>query len=413
MKQSKRSTFKLLFYVKKNSVKKDGSAPLMGRITINGKVAQFSAKLNVSPENWDLTYGRMSGRNKEALAINQRLDAIRVRINNCYNDLMDKDGFATALKVKNTFLGIRATNNSLLSVFKEHNSDFDKMVGKTRSRRTYVMYHTAYVHLEAFVLSRYKHGDIDFKELDATFIHDFEMYMRTEKKLETNSIALYLKSLKRVAKLAIQKEIIHKNPFINYQIKKQEKDRGYLTKEEIERLGNTTLDTEQQLLVRDMFLFSCFTGLAYIDVKNLKEDDVQHFFDGNTWLLIRRKKTNTASPVRLLDIPLKILEKYKGTAPNGYVFPMPTNHSCNGYLRKIAKKAKIDKRVTFHMARHSFATMLLSENVPIESVSKMMGHKNITTTQIYAKITNQKISRDMDCLAERLKSIENNLITTL
>ncbi len=413
MKQSKKSTFKLLFYVKKNAVKKDGTAPLMVRITIDGKVAQFSAKLNVSPENWDLTYGRMSGRNKEALAINQRLDAIRVRINKCYNELMDKDGFVTALKVKNTFLGIGTTENSLLAVFKSHNDDFDKMVGKIRSRRTYVMYHSAYGHLKSFVLSKYKHGDIDFKELDATFIHNFEMYMRTEKKLETNSIALYMKSLKKVVKMAIQKEIIHKDPFINYKIKKQEKDRGYLTKEELERFGNATLDTEQQLLVRDMFLFSCFTGLAYIDMKNLKEDDVQQFFDGNPWLLIRRKKTNTASPVRLLDIPLKILEKYKGTAPEGYVFPMPTNHLCNDYLGKIAKKAKIDKRVTFHMARHSFATMLLSENVPIESVSKMMGHKNITTTQIYAKITNQKISQDMDGLASRLKSIEKRLIPTL
>ncbi len=413
MKQSKRSTFKLLFYVKKNSVKKDGTAPLMGRITIDGKVAQFSTKLNVSPENWDLTYGRISGRNKNALTTNQRLDAIRIRINNCYNDLMDRDGFATAQKIKNTFLGIGTTDNSLLSVFKDHNDDFDKMVGKTRSRRTYVMYHTAYIHLKAFVLSKYRHKDISFKELDATFIHDFEMFMRIEKKLETNSIALYLKSLKRVAKTALQKEIIHKDPFINYQIKKQEKDRGYLTKEELERLGNAILDTEQQLLVRDMFLFSCFTGLAYIDMKNLKEDDVQRFFDGNLWLIVRRKKTNTSSNIRLLEIPLKILEKYKGTGSDGYIFPMPTNHSCNGYLRKIAKKAKIDKRVTFHMARHSFATMLLSENVPIESVSKMMGHKSITTTQIYAKITNQKISRDMDCLAERLKSIENNLITTL
>ncbi len=183
MKQSKKSTFKLLFYVKKNAVKKNGTAPLMMRITIDGKVAQFSAKLNVSPENWNLTYGRVSGRNKKALAINQRLDAIRVRINKCYNDLIDKDGFATAIKVKNTFLGIGATENSLLAVFKSHNDDFNKMVGKTRSRRTYVMYHSVYGHLKSFVLSKYKQGDIDFKELDAIFIHNFEMYMRTEKNL--------------------------------------------------------------------------------------------------------------------------------------------------------------------------------------------------------------------------------------
>ena len=188
-------------------------------------------------------------------------------------------------------------------------------------------------------------------------------------------------------------------------------DRGYLSEEELERLRSTPITSKRVAQVRDVFLFCCYTGLAYIDLKLLREDNIRTSFDGKQWIMTHRHKTDTVVNVPILDIPMELLARYKGQCKNGYLLPILSNQKCNQYLKDVAKACKIDKNITFHMARHTFATTVtLSQGVPIESVSKMLGHTNIKTTQIYARITNQKISRDMEALAEKMRAKQNAVV---
>lgn len=204
------------------------------------------------------------------------------------------------------------------------------------------------------------------------------------------------------------------NPFAGYINSPESVDRGYLTRDEIQRMMDAPMKSKTHELVRDLFIFSVFTGLAYSDVKNLTNDNLQTFFDGNLWIITRRKKTNTESNIRLLDVPKRIVEKYKGMSKDNHVFKVPSNSACNENLKDIAKQCGIKTRVTYHVARHSAATtILLSNGVPIETVSRLLGHTNIKTTQIYAKITNQKISQDMAALSAKLENMEKSICNTI
>lgn len=410
MKKTRRSTFKLLFYVKKNAPKKDGSIPVMGRITIDGKKAHFSTKLSIKLDKWDLKFGRVSGRNKEANEVNKKLDLIRVRIHQCYNDTIAKNGFATAQKVKNAFLGINTQDDAILSFFEQYNKNVEKLVGITIVKMTYYRYSKTYDHLKQFILLEYHDIDIRFRDLKEDFIEKFELFLRTDIELSHNSISVYLYTFLQIVKSAVKKELIIKNPFIDYKISFKETDRAFLTKEEILQFNSVIPDNKNEELTQDLFIFSCFTGLAYIDVKTLKKENLQTFIDGSLWIIRRRTKTTTASNLRVLDIPLKIIEKYKDFSDE-LVFPMPSKPTCSKYLKIIQHKAGIQKHITFHVARHTFATFFLSENVPLESVSKMMGHKNLKTTLIYAKITNKKISRDLDKLEIQIKPMEEKMLS--
>lgn len=406
----KRSTFKVLFYLKKNAPKKNGFVPVMIRITIDGELAQMSAKLDVSPQMWDTAAGKAIGKSAESQSINQKLDKILVMITNHYNTQMERESFTTAEKVKNAFLGIGVMDDSLLKVFAQHNEDFFKMVGKTRNYTTWNKYNVVYKHVANFMLEKYNRTDMAFRELTEDFIRDFDMYLRVDKNLMPNTVWMYMMPLCKMVGIAVHKGLIQVDPFENYEIKSVEVDRGYLTKEEVELLIKGKFAKKQYELVRDLFVFSVFTGLAYIDVKNLKESNLQTFFDDHLWIISRRQKTDVSSNVRLLEIPKKIIEKYRGMNPNGNIFPMPSNTTCNTQIRIVAALCGITKDVTYHLARHTFGTLMLSQGVPIESLSKMMGHTNISTTQIYAKITNDKISRDMDVLAMKLNGMETALI---
>ena len=195
----------------------------------------------------------------------------------------------------------------------------------------------------------------------------------------------------------------------------EETDRSYLLKENVEKLMLLKPSKDKYEFVKDIFIFSCFTGLSYIDIQKLKWSNIQSFFDGHQWIISRRKKSDVASNVRLLEIPKRIIEKYRGLTRSDYVFPVPSNATCNSHVKKMIEEAEIvtEEKITFHTARHTFATMFLTEGVPLESLSKMMGHKNISTTQIYAKISSQKISKDMDLVAPKFKEIEDAFLTVL
>lgn len=409
MEQEKRSTFKLLFYLKKNEPKKNGNVPVMGRITIDGTPKSFSTKLDINPNNWDLKHGRVLGKSAQALSTNLKLDNIRVRINKIYDDMLKDEGFATAQKVKLSFLGVGVMDDAILKVFKDQNEDFERMVGKgKRSQNTYNKYKTVYNHLSEFIRERYHREDMAFRELTSDFIREFDFFLRIDKECTHNTVWVYTMPVIALAELAIKKGLIRQNPFEDYEISMEETDRSYLLKGDVEKLMLLKSSKSKYELVKDLFIFSCFTGLSYVDIQKLKWSNIQSFFDGHQWIISRRKKSDVASNVRLLEIPKRIIEKYRGITRNDYVFPVPSNATCNSHVKKLIEEAQIitEQKVTFHTARHTFATMFLTEGVPLESLSKMMGHKNISTTQIYAKITSQKISKDMDLVSPRFAGME-------
>ncbi|MDV3854919.1 integrase [Elizabethkingia anophelis] len=416
MEQEKRSTFKLLFYLKKNEPKKNGNVPVMGRITIDGIPKSFSTKLDINPNNWDLKHGRVLGKSAQALSTNLKLDNIRVRINKIYDDMLKDEGFATAQKVKLSFLGVGVMDDAILKVFKDQNEEFERMVSKgKRSQNTYNKYKTVYNHLNEFIKERYHREDLAFRELTSDFIREFDFFLRIDKECTHNTVWVYTMPVIALADLAIKKGLIRQNPFEDYEISMEETDRSYLLKENVEKLMLLKPSKDKYEFVKDIFIFSCFTGLSYIDIQKLKWSNIQSFFDGHQWIISRRKKSDVASNVRLLEIPKRIIEKYRGLTRSDYVFPVPSNATCNSHVKKMIEEAEIvtEQKVTFHTARHTFATMFLTEGVPLESLSKMMGHKNISTTQIYAKITSQKISKDMDLVAPKFKEIEDAFLTVL
>lgn len=413
METVKRSTFKLLFYLKKNEPKKNGNVPIMGRITIDGTPKTFAAKLEINPDSWDLKHGRVLGKSAQALSTNLKLDNIRVRINKVYDDMIKDEGFATSQKVKLSFLGVGVMDDAILKVFMDQNEEFERMVSKgKRSQNTYNKYKTVYRHLCEFIKERYHREDMAFRELTADFIREFDFFLRIDKECTHNTVWVYTMPVIALADLAIKKGLIRQNPFEDYEISMQETDRSYLLKEDVEKLMLLKPSKSKYELVKDLFIFSCFTGLSYIDIQKLKWSNIQSFFDGHQWIISRRKKSDVASNVRLLEIPKRIIEKYRGITRDDYVFPVPSNATCNSHVKKLIEEAEIitEHKVTFHTARHTFATMFLTEGVPLESLSKMMGHKNISTTQIYAKITSQKISKDMDIVADKFSGMETAFI---
>lgn len=409
-----RSTFRILFYLKRNAPKKSGLVPVMCRITVNGKVSQFSCKLDVEEKLWNVQLGRMGGRSLTAQEGNRKLDKIRLGVNKAYQEVFDTDSYVTAEKVRNMYLGMGINHQTLLGVFKQNNEDYEKMVGKTKSLRTFLKYRTVYNHLEAFIKHRYKVSDIALKELTPSFITDFDMYLRVEKNLSNTTIWCYMMPFRSIIFKAVNNGWLARDPFFAYHVKKDEPKIGFLTKEEIALLTNGTFKKKKDELLRDLFLFCTFTGLSWRDMYNLTEENLQTSFDGHLWIKTFRQKTKVETNIRLLDVARHIIEKYKGVSKDGKLLPVPCYGNCKNGIKRVAKLCGLDKNVTWHQSRHSFATSVcLSNGVPIETLSKMMGHTSIRSTQIYAKITGEKISHDMELLSQRIGELEKSICQTI
>ena len=400
----KRSTFKVLFYLKRQS-EKNGKAPIMGRITINGTVSQFSCKLSVSPKLWDTEGNKAAGKSIEARQINEKLDNIRTNIGKQYQRICDRDSYVTAEKVKNAWLGFGDEHRLLLQTFDEYLQEFaSKRVGKDRSAGTLREYRTRRDRLAAFLQYEYGLGDIPFRELKREFAEKFIVYLSTVRGLHSTTIYHTLKKLHAMVYLAVSKGWISVHPFPDVWVVPQSRERRFLDENEIRQVMDVHLPNYKTAIVRDIFVFCTFTGLAYADVKKLTYDDLHTDSNGDMWIVDKRQKTGTQFRVQLLPVARELVEKYRRLAPaDGAVFPVPAYNSFRVSLQTIARRAGLSFVPSSHVARHSFATSVcLSQGVPIETVSKMLGHKHITTTQIYAKITNDKIKRDMDDLRARI-----------
>lgn len=402
-----KTTFNVLFFLKRDKQKKNGSVPLMCRITVDGEETRFSMKTDVDPALWDVKAGKMTGRSASAQEVNALLDNTKSVLNRIYHQELERMQSVTAEKVKNNFLGINTKQQTLIELFKKHNADVKSLVGKNKSKATYQKYEVTLRHVTDFIRKRYNLSDIPFADINNMFISDFATFLMIDCKCQPNTTAKFIQFFKRIILIARNNGWMLHDPFANYKIRIAKVDRGYLTKEELEKIITKKFDIERLEHVRDVFIFSCFTGLAYIDVCNLREDKIRTSFDGNLWIMTKRQKTDVNSNIPLLEVPRMILDKYKNKLSNERILPVLSNQKMNSYLKEIGDLCGINKNLTFHLARHTFATTItLSQGVPIESVSKMLGHTNIKTTQIYARITDSKIGYDMGVLSGKLKDLE-------
>lgn len=292
---------------------------------------------------------------------------------------------------------------SVLELFQRHNDDIEKLVGITKSRETHQKYEVARKRMADFIKEYYNVSDISLKEVNHMFLHNFEIYLITTCKCKENTTAKFLQRFRTIILMAKNNGWIHIDPFANYKIRFKKTDRGYLTQDEINIIMRKKFASERLERVRDIFIFSCFTGLAYIDVKNLRQSNIRTSFDDGLWIMGKREKTGVNFNVPLLEVAKEIVEKYSGQLPDDKVLPVMSNQKMNEYLKEIGEVCGIGKDLTFHLARHTFATLTLTKGVSIESVSKMLGHTNIKTTQIYARITDVKVSNDMASFAEKLE----------
>ena len=319
------STFKILFYVRKNYLNKQGKASIMIRVTINGDVSQFSSKLDVDPNQWDTYAGKVKGNSFESKKLNSILSSIRTSIDNHYHDLESRDNFVTAEKLRNAFLGYETRQQTLNELFQKHNDDVHKLIGISKSAATYQKYERARRHLEAFMNHKYNVSDIALKEINHMFITDLENYLRVECNCNANTTAKFIQSFRRVIIIEKNNGWVIKDPFINYTIRLKRVDRGYLTMDEIIQISDKQFEIPRLEQVKDIFIFSCFTGLAYIDVKNLTKQNIHRGFDGKQWISTKRQKTDTPVNVPLLKIPTSIIERYKDY-DSMTLLPVISNH---------------------------------------------------------------------------------------
>jgi len=404
-----KAIFRAVFYLRSNYVNKEGKTPVMLRIYLNNeRLSIGSTGIAVQQSQWDREKERLKGRTTEALSTNLELDNIQSGLQTIFKKVEMTDEVSLE-RIKSEYLGKKEDVDTLMSLFNKHNSDVARQVGVSVEAATLQKYNVCKKHFSNFLRDKYGRSDIRLSELGYIVIHDFDIYLRTVVGQNPNTATRMMKTFKTITILGRKLGVLHHDPFLNIRFHMEPVNRGFLTDEEILRIANKDFGIGRLELVRDVFVFSCFTGLAYIDVYNLTPENIVTL-NGKQWIMTKRQKTSVETNVLLLDIPKSIIAKYSGkTYRDGKLFPMLTNQKLNSYLKEIADICGIKKNLTFHLARHTFATMSLSKGVPIESVSKMLGHTNIKTTQIYARITNKKIEHDMDELADKLGTFNTAL----
>ncbi|MFI3268307.1 MAG: site-specific integrase [Rikenellaceae bacterium] len=359
----RRSTFKVAFFLKRTALKKSGKMPIVARVSINAKRAHFSTKLEINPEQWNVNQGKASGRTFESNSINAVLQEIKVSLTNIYHDLKAHNSDVSAEKVKNIFLGEDETNVTLLYLFNKHNDDMQKLVGIDTTLTTYKKYKLAARRIEEFLKCRYNLSDIFLSELSYNFIKDYELFLRVNCKLSNNVAAKMIMYLKKIVTIAFNNGQVASNPFANFHMKQVKVDRGFLTEEELATIMTKRIDIERLDQLRDIFLFCCWTGLSYIDIKQLTKDKLRKTSDGNSWICTNRQKTGAKIDILLLDIPKKIISKYEHLTESKYLLPVLSNQKCNSYLKELADICGIDKNLTFHMRSHIANHYTLKINV--------------------------------------------------
>lgn len=396
-----RSTFSILFYLNTSKKKKSGKCPIMGRISVDGKSTAFSTGMDILPNEWNAQEGLAVSKSNSS--VNKQIENYKSELNKHYKTMVENKGYITAESLKNALRGIGTNRNTLMQEFAELVEEKRKSVGIKIKESTYPVYPNAYRHLKDFLSKKYNVTDIPFGKVDIAFIEAYSLYLKLDLRMTPRTVKCNLIPLRTCVTKAKHKGLILQDPFFDYTPERIIPKRPWLTMDEIERLMQVHTKHATWNFTRDMFIFCVFTGITAIDLRNLKYSNIQRQEDGNLWIVLNRQKTGTASYIPLLDIPMKILERYKDSefaGEDNRVFKLQHHVCMNWQLKRLAKAASIDRRLTFHMSRFTFATTVcLTQGVPIETLSQMMGHLSIKTTQIYAEVTRTKINEDMTNLA--------------
>ena len=398
-----RLTFSLNFWI--NGCRAENEeAIIYARITVNGKRANISLKRKVPVESWDSSKGLVRGSKPFAKSLNKYLDQIRSLIYQSYEDLLNEGNLITASAIKNKFLGEDKRNNTLSELFEYHNS----ISVTSLSPHTIRHYKVTQRYLKKFLVDKYKTDDIYLTKLDYAFIKNFEFFLKSyvpkdhQKKMGHNTAMKHLQRLRKMLTMAYHHEWIDKDPFIRFKSSYVKNRREFLAQYELEQLEDFSSSLERLDIVKDMFLFACYTGLSYIDVAKLNIDNIETDLDGQQWIKTKRQKTSIELRIPLLNKARRILLKYQDhprVSGRNRLLPTISNQKTNSYLKEISDFCGIKKNLTFHVARHTFATTVtLTNGVPIETVSKLLGHTKLATTQIYARVIDQKVKQDMERL---------------
>ncbi|RHL05828.1 MULTISPECIES: site-specific integrase [Bacteroides] len=395
----KRNTLSVLFIIKKAKLLKNGEAPICMRITVNKRVAEVMIKRSIPVDLWNQKKECSKGKDRVATELNHYINTVRAKVLQIHRELEIDNKPITADIIKDCFYGRDKVQRSLLEVYAEHNEKCRALIGKEYTESTVTKYDTSINRLKEYIRSCYHRDDIMLAELDGQFIRDFDFWLKTDKHCQNNSALKHLKNLKKVVRIALANDWIKKDPFYGIHFKQEEVNVEFLSREELDILMNKEFAIKRLEQVRDIFVFCCFTALAFVDVQQLSREHLIKDNNGALWIRKARQKTNQMCNIPVLSIPQRILRKYQDNAEcikKGVLLPVISNQRMNAYLKEIADLCGITKRLTTHVARHTAATVVfLANDVSMENVSKILGHSNIRMTQHYAKVLDSSIMRDM------------------
>ena len=402
--------FKVLLYLKKSGLDKSGKAPIMGRITVNRTMAQFGCKLSCPPELWNPCESRLNGKSKEAVETNTKIEKLLLAVNNAFDNLVSRKMDFDATDVKNHFQGSMETQMTLMRMTDVVCDDLKARIGIDRAKTSYSTYHYMRLTLGEFIGHQYKVKDLAFGQLTEQFIHDYQVFAMENKGYAIDTVRHHLAILKKICRLAYKEGYADKIHFQHFTLPKQsDKTPRALSRESFEKIRDVEIEPHRKshILARDMFLFGCYTGVSYADVISITDENLYTDDNGALWLKYRRKKNEHRASVKLLPEAIALIEKYH-SEDRDTLFPLLRWPNLRRHMKALAALAGIKDDLCYHQSRHSFGTFLISADIPIESIAKMMGHSNIRTTQGYARITDDKISKDMDKLMERRKKTVYN-----
>lgn len=401
--------FSLLFFLKKPKNYESGDMPIYIRITVDGQAREMTTSRKCDPKIWNQKAEKAFGKTEQIKELNGHLTVLQVKVFEARRLLIEGDKEVTAQAIKNLLIGKVEKSKMILEVFKHHNEQMKALVNSEFSPATLERYKTSLEHTRSFIKWKYNKEDIEITRLDFEFVTEYEFWLKSIRKCNHNTSIKYISNFRKIVNRCIRSGWLAKDPFLGFKMTKREVERIALSKQDLQTLADKQFPFERLIQVRDIFLFCCFTGLAYADIKKLKRSEIAIGIDGEKWIFTSREKTETESRIPLLPSSVAIMEKYKNHPQclnEDRLLPVLSNQKMNAYLKEIADVCNIHKNFTFHIARHTFATTVtLSNGVPIETVSKMLGHKNLKTTQHYAKILDRKVSDDMQALKLKLQAV--------
>lgn len=404
-----KNTFSVLFYIKRAKLLKNGEAPIFLRITVTGERVDISTNTSVDPQLWNKDKGQIKSYANKASEINNYLTDLRLKIQKHKRELAEKDIPLTAKNLKDAYLGNLEKPKGILEIFTTHNEQCMERIGKDIAEGTVQRYETCQMHLRNYIKSKYKLKEYPAKSINYDFIKGFEHYFKTVRNCGHNSTVKYLRNFHKIVKIALYNDWIIKDPFLNIRYRLEEVDRDYLTEAELHTIINKKISIQRIQRAKDVFLFCCFTGLAFSDVKALTNENIVIGINSKKWVHTRRKKTGRACEIPLLGYAIDIIKKYEDDPfclSQNQLLPVVSNQKMNAYLKEIADLCLIDKNLTTHTARHTFATTVtLTHQVSIEAVSKMLGHSSINMTKQYARIVDTLVNKEMEKV-QNLYSVE-------